>query len=120
MPKVYAHPWASPGDGTQTYYQVFVGNGTAFDPDTRVALSEISDGPSNTVAVIEAARPVPWTAPRDLPFTPDGPLPQLGVLRDGPLLVLCDGSPRQAPLSTPPATLRALITRNGNEVVPPY
>jgi hypothetical protein len=86
----------------------------------------------------EAARPVPWTKPEDLPFDPKKPLPELGGLfEDGFHVALVDGSAfflsrtikarnpsvpiKRSPTPSAPAPspqlLRALITRNGGEVI---
>jgi hypothetical protein len=117
MPKVYATPGSPSTDPTLTHYQVFVGKGTAFEPGTRVHFGSMQDGTSNTIAVVEAAKPVPWTAPDDILFGPEHPLPELGVGRRDPVVVMCDGGFRQIKKSISPTTLRALVTRNGGEVV---
>src|SRR5262249_32562972 len=46
------------------------------------------DVSGQTVLVAEADEPVPWHAPPDLDYTPDGPLPKIGGLRRSGLLVL--------------------------------
>ena len=38
------------------------------------------DGTSNTILIIEAGNPVPWTKPEDLHYADDEPLPELGGL----------------------------------------
>jgi prepilin-type processing-associated H-X9-DG protein len=69
---------------------------------------------------VEAANGVPWTKPDDLPFDPNGPLPALGgQFRSGFNVLYADGSVKPIPRDTPEATLKALITRNGGEIVTP-
>jgi hypothetical protein len=82
-------------------------------------IASFTDGTSNTWLVAEAEQPVPWTKPDDLPFDPNGPLPRLGTRAGGYTAAFADGWVRQFRLDTPEATLRAYITRDGNEVVPP-
>ena len=69
--------------------------------------------------VAEAAKGVPWTKPDDLAFDPDGPLPKLGgAFPGGHNTLFCDGSVRFLSARIDPKVLRALITRNGGEVIP--
>jgi hypothetical protein len=69
---------------------------------------------SNTFLFVEAGEPVPWTKPQELPYDPDGPLPDLRcVFRDGFRSCLVDGSRLYVRKGTDEATLRALIARNG-------
>src|SRR5262249_25247616 len=70
-------PDAAPGT---TVYQVFVGPGTLFDPVKAPPLppDDFPGGPRELLLIVEAARPVPWTQPGDLPYAPDRPLPPLG------------------------------------------
>lgn len=42
--------------------------------------ASISDGTSNTILIVEAGNPVPWTKPEDLRYADDEPLPELGGL----------------------------------------
>jgi hypothetical protein len=132
MPKVYARP-DDPGFATgMTHFQVFVGSGAAFEPrklqePPRVgspvpgwSMFEFTDGMSNTILLATSLKPVPWTKPEDMHFTPKGPLPPLGGhLSEGDNAVLADGSSRFLTDDLPEATLRAFITRNGGEIVPP-
>jgi prepilin-type processing-associated H-X9-DG protein len=63
---------------------------------------------------------VPWTRPDDLPFNPTGPLPPLSDrFRSGPNVLYADGSVRSLPRDTPEKTIKALLTRNGGELVTP-
>ncbi|HTU88876.1 MAG TPA: sigma-70 family RNA polymerase sigma factor [Gemmataceae bacterium] len=42
--------------------------------------ASIPDGTSNTILIVEAGNPVPWTKPEDLHYADDEPLPELGGL----------------------------------------
>jgi RNA polymerase sigma factor (sigma-70 family) len=42
--------------------------------------ASFTDGTSNTILLIEAGNPVPWTKPEDLHYAEDEPLPELGGL----------------------------------------
>jgi hypothetical protein len=78
------------------------------------------DGTSNTIMIAEAGDPVPWSAPGDLHFDPNGPLPKLGGASGGNFLVaLADGSTRYISRSVSQPTLRGAITANGGEVLGP-
>jgi hypothetical protein len=122
MPFVYeAPPWkARTMPPFHTIIHVFVGKGTAFEGPRGLNLKEdFPDGTSNTIAFVEAGKPVPWTKPEDLAFDPAGPLPELkGIFKDSFRIALADGSVRHVPLNISEARLRAAITRNGGEILP--
>jgi prepilin-type processing-associated H-X9-DG protein len=116
MPKVYADP--TEPSASMTVYQVFTGPQTAFEDPKGQNLSSFTDGPNNTLLVVEAAQAVRWTEPVDLTFDPQGPLPPLGHRHGaGFNAALADGSVRFLPGDLGEQTLRALITRNGKEPV---
>src|SRR5262249_7216315 len=80
------------------------------------------DGTSNTILVAEADEAVPWTAPQDLDYVPDGPLPKLGGLRRSAIFMvaMADGSSR--PIDRRKISdkiLRAALTASGREGFPP-
>jgi hypothetical protein len=118
IPSVYApvRRAALPGD---TYYQVFVGPGTAFEGVRPLRYpDDFPDGASKTLLVVEAGEPVPWTKPGDLLYDPVKPLPALGGLfRDRFNCAFADCSVFAMPRQTSEETIRALITRNGGEKV---
>jgi prepilin-type processing-associated H-X9-DG protein len=128
MPKVFEAPGATgrqepteAGKAGLTHYQVFVGPG-AFEPGPkRCSLAaSIRDGTSNTIAIAEAAEPVPWTKPVDLPFGPELPLPRLGgVCSGGFNAVLFDGAAEffKKEIYHDEKALRALIGWSDGEVV---
>lgn len=118
MPKVYDIPGSKAEPG-HTYFQVFVGPGAMFETaGDRPTLGKVQDGTSNTFLVVEAGKTVPWTAPQDLSFQPNGPLPTFGNhFQDGFFTLFCDGSTRVTPSNTPEPTIRAYITRAGGEPI---
>jgi hypothetical protein len=70
--------------------------------------------------VAEGAKPVPWTKPVDLVIDPDKekPLPGIGgQFEGGAVVAFCDGAVRSLKADIKPEVLRALITRNGGEVI---
>ena len=133
MPKTYLQPGQLDDGSGMTHYQVFVGPGTVFDervgqkqgnqgpgmPQLSLRLVDIIDGTSNTILIATATNPVPWTKPEDIPFDPMKPLPPLGGLTsNGFNVAFADGSVRFIPQNTPEASLKAMITFAGGEVVP--
>jgi hypothetical protein len=120
-PRYYEPVGGGPDPPGLTRYQVFVGPGTAFERDG-LTWEEVS----NTLLIVEAADPVPWSMPADLPYDPDRPLPSLGGPYGKPVRLLgyqswrtpgfdaCfadDASARFIPRDTDEKTLRGLIAR---------
>jgi hypothetical protein len=104
----------------ETHYQTFVGKGAIFDGKKGVKITDITDGTSNTIMMVEAKKAVPWTKPDDVPFDAGKLVPKLGGLFDGVFnAAFADGSVRSLPLTIKEEKLRALITRNGGEVIEP-
>src|SRR5262249_61611243 len=65
MPRIYQplHGKAAP---FTTFYQVFVGNGAAFEKDESVDFAQFTDGTSNTLLAVEAGKAAPRTNPQDI------------------------------------------------------
>jgi prepilin-type processing-associated H-X9-DG protein len=124
MPRVYIPPsQRERKEPFATHYQVFTGGGAIFEitPKARLlSLQQVSsaDGTSKTLLVVEAADPVPWTKPQDLPYSPDQPLPKFGgVYSHGFNVLMADGSVRRFPKDINEKSIRAAITWNGGEWV---
>jgi hypothetical protein len=125
MPAVYAFPAGRDAPG-MTRYRVFVGRHAAFDlsqPGKGLrrgrTIAAFTDGLSNTILVVEAAEPVPWTKPDELEYDPTKPLPRLSTTLGGCAILMGDASVHFLPASTPEADVRAMITPNGGEPVGP-
>jgi hypothetical protein len=102
-----------------TYYQVFTCPGALFDGEEGTNLADVTDGVGSTLMVVEAAEPVPWTRPSDLPYETAMPLPKLGgQFEDGFYVAFADGSARFLSKNVASETLRALILRGDGEVIP--
>jgi prepilin-type processing-associated H-X9-DG protein len=120
---VYQCPSTEPSSRTSTPYQVIVDPRSMFTgKPVGVALDEVTDGPGNTVLVVEAAKAVPWSKPDDLAFAPAND-PTIGMgsnHQQGLNALFADGSVRYLK-STPadplsPRVLQGIVTRNGGEV----
>jgi len=112
MPRVYAPVVRRDPTPYATYYQGFVGPGALFDGDEATKITDVIDAAVPTLMIVEAAEPVPWTKPEDLPYDDGKPLPKLGGhFEDGAYVACADGSARFLSRRVAPETLRALITQ---------
>lgn len=69
VPWAFACPTSKETGRAGTSYVVVTGSETAFPHNRAMALSEIRDGPENTILVVESITFRPdWTEPRDLDF----------------------------------------------------
>jgi hypothetical protein len=76
-------------------------------------------GLSNTLAIFEAAEGVVWTAPEELPYSVERPLPPFGRwFGNGFTTSLADGAVRFHPHNPDETIMRGLISVAGGEVIP--
>jgi hypothetical protein len=112
MPKVFAHP-GHPEENAQglTYYRVFTGEHAPFAPGRPARIpASFPDGLSNTILIVEAADPVPWTKPDELAYDPNKPLPRLGGhSSQGTGVAMGDGFVVFVPATVSETTLRRAI-----------
>ncbi len=99
---------------TTTYFQGFIGKGGVLQGHKDgLSLVHITNanGSSNTLLIVDASTPVPWTKPEDIVHDPAKPLPPLGGPKKSPtfLGLFCDGHVQHIPTATNEQTLRYMI-----------
>ncbi len=96
MPEIYRKKGASSSQG-QTHFQLVVGNEAAFSENSITRFADVTDGTSNTIAIVLASQSVPWTKPEDFSF------PEKGIKELDPshLVGLLDGVTSGYPLRCP-------------------
>jgi hypothetical protein len=118
VPDVFKLPGVEAPEG-HTFFQLFTGRETLFDPQPRFAIGSIPDGLSNTILVAESAESVHWAAPGDIPYSGKvSPVKQVGNhYGTGTLVVFADGDVRTIPATVTERDLRAAITPSGGEAL---
>jgi len=115
MPTVFRTP-DSPAPEGQSRLRGFQGKGALFDGVRGIGFEEITDGTSNTLLIAAAREPIVWTRPGELPFAAGQPLPSLNDSDPSRCLVgMADGSAHYMHPADG-ASLRAIITRSGDEI----
>jgi hypothetical protein len=117
MPPEYRSPNRKSGEG-KTNYLAVRGEKTVFSGKQGVRFQEITDGTSNTIAIVEASdeKAVIWTKPDDFEYSEENPLQGLvGLNPNGFLVGFVDGSVQLLPATISPQDLKAFFTRNGGE-----
>ena len=81
---------------------------------------EVTDGLANTIMGVEAdaSEAVPWSKPSNLELDWDNPLAQMGHIHQGGFhVMMADGAVIFITHSIEPNLFKALLTRDGNEVI---
>lgn len=112
---------SSPGPSTHTSYMVPIGAHTCFPGAVSKSMSEITDGTSNSVMVIEvdSEKSVPWMSPTDvdeqflLSLGPKSKVSHTGGLNT----LLADGSVRFLSFNLDQNVRRALMTIDAGDTV---
>ena len=113
IPKIYV-PLGTVPNG-QTHLRVFTGPNTF---GSARSFTDITDGSSNTIMVVESSERVPWTKPDEFPLDPKNPKAKLGNKNGKLTVVMGDGSVRTIDLSKlTDETLRNAITTNDGNVL---
>ena len=100
----------------KTSYRFVTGSGTMFEDGQAVQITDIQDGVSNTIAMVEMqSGGVQWAQPDDADFTRPTSLPP-GNHPGGNLVLLADGSVRFLAKTTTGLQLRDLATIAGGQV----
>jgi hypothetical protein len=127
IPRTYQRPNEKPDPRGLTAYQVVVGRGLLFDPNLRGrdgqltghSLNDVPDMTANTLLLVVAKDPVPWTKPQDLDADDGLPIgPRLDARRGLTTGMMANAHVRGVPANLTEATWRAVLTAAGGELLP--
>jgi prepilin-type processing-associated H-X9-DG protein len=117
MPTVFNCPNRKAPKPGMTNYRGFTGEGGAFEHVDGLNFAGITDGLSNTIAITEFKEAVIWTKPDEAKT--DKPWDLIGSDHPGGSnALMLDGSVHFMKTTITKAILKALVTRNGGEIVP--
>ena len=119
IPAVYRAPTATNGANCTSYVVLTHADGifNATPAAKGTGLAQVTDGTSNTIAIVEANAEIPWTKPEDLPLVDGQPLPQLGLPGATTFNVaFCDGSVQRLTTKLTDE-FRKLVTKSDGNVV---
>ncbi len=122
MPEVYRDPSSklTASDG-RTHYLGAAGEGMIFDPKIKDgrSLRTITDGTSNTIAIVQVddSHAVEWTRPDDWELDENEPFAGLGRMHPGNIFLagFCDGHVIAVSTSVELSVLKALVSAAGGE-----
>jgi len=120
MPKTLRSPRQAAALKDRTTYLAPLGKGFIWDDPKGLKITEIADGTSNTIALVEAddERAVIWSKPEDISIDVKNPFAGLlGHYVEGVQIAFADGSVRFIRKSIDPKMLWAMFTRDGGEVI---
>jgi hypothetical protein len=123
LPKVFAPVRTMNVQKGETFLRGFGGTNAQtagiFQPGQRLTIVGVTDGTSNTIAVIDADEPVVWTKP-GTDLDPDAKeFPKLGRMIDGDYFfaAMCDGSVAKVKRKFDEKAMKAAVSRCGGEIV---
>lgn len=127
MPAVFRDPGADKKSVNAAYF-VLVGKmldddkvpvklQTIFSCKKGVRPVVVTDGMSNTLAIVEAKREIPWTKPEDITYDPAAALPEFGLRKGGFMAGLADFSVRLISDTVKEKTIKLLVSPADGEVV---
>ncbi|HEY2881244.1 MAG TPA: DUF1559 domain-containing protein [Pirellulales bacterium] len=117
MPAAFQNPDTASKHPGKTRYVVPVNKDTVFPPDGPIKLSDVADGTSKTIMILEADpdHAVIWTKPDDLEIDPADPLKGLTNGVTAIRAAFCDCHVESFPVSIDPKLFWKMLTRAGGE-----
>ncbi len=121
---LYCGPDRHPGTPGMTNYVAIVGPGTVWPGEQSAKLSDLTDGTSNTLMIVEIAHSdIHWMEPRDLPIEelaawldPNHKPQLLGNHIEGGMAAFADGHVELLSRDVTIERLKALATAAGSDV----